>query len=452
MSDNGTLLGAAPARPSPLGDPRLPGRRGGLRRLLWIVAGIAGAALLVWVLWPNSSSQTTGQGGRHGAATGPQAVQAAVAQKGDVGVVLNALGTVTPLATVTVRTQIAGQLMQLGFTEGQMVKKGDFLAQVDPRPYEAQLEQYEGQLAKDQAALADAQLDLKRYELLVKQDSLATQTLDTQRATVHQDEGTVKTDEAQINTAKLNLTYCHIVAPVTGRVGLRQVDVGNYVQTSDTNGIVIVTQLQPMSVVFVLPEDDIEQILKSMHDGAKPQVTAFDRSDSTQLATGTLDTLDNQIDTTTGTVKMRSLFENKDLTLFPNQFVNINLLVNTLHDATTIPSSAIQRGAPGTFVYLIKPDNTVTVRTVKLGPAQGETTAITDGLQPGDKVVTDGADKLTEGAKVTIPAEQAQDGGGAKKDDKKARDAAQSDSGNNTTATEKHKGHHKDNSQPSQAQ
>jgi multidrug efflux system membrane fusion protein len=405
----------------------------------WLI-GLAAVAGLVWVLWPTAGTGPR-PGSRHGMQGGTMPVTAAVAQTGDIGIVLNALGTVTPLATVTVRTQIAGQLMQLGFTEGQMVKKGDFLAQIDPRPYQAQLEQYQGQLAKDQAALADARLDLKRYQTLVKQDSLATQTLDTQAATVHQDEGTVKTDQAQVDTAKLNLIYCHITAPVSGRVGLRQVDIGNYVQTSDTNGIVVVTELQPMSVIFSLPEDNIEQVLKSMTGGATPQVTAYDRSNSAKLADGTLETLDNQIDTTTGMVKLRALFDNKDLTLFPNQFVNVTLLAATLKDAITVPSSAIQRGAPGTFVYLIKPDNTVTVRPVTLGPAQGETVAVTEGLQLGDKVVTDGADKLKDGASVTIPAEQAAAAPADKKDpDKKDK-------------SDQKKGRHKDQSpQPSQAQ
>jgi multidrug efflux system membrane fusion protein len=411
------------------------------KRYVWlkVIGGLLVVALLYWVLRPTPPDPAKAQQGRH-SSTGPVPVGAAVATQGDLHVTLTALGTVTPIATVTVHTQIAGLLQQLGFQEGQMVKQGDFLAQIDPRPYQAQLEQYEGQLAKDQAALADAQLDLKRYQTLVKQDSIATQTLDTQAATVHQDEGAVKVDQAQIDTAKLNLIYCHITAPVSGRVGLRQVDLGNYVQTSDTNGIVVITQLQPISVVFVLPEDNIEQVMASMKQGAHPQVTAFDRTNTIQLATGTLETIDNQIDSTTGTVKLRALFDNKDLSLFPQQFVNVNLLTSTLHNATIIPSSAVLHGAPGTFVYLVKPDNTVAVQVVKLGPVDGQDVGITEGLKPGDKVVVDGTDKLKDGAQITLPAEQKQGDGG---DGKTAGEATNNttDATNNATGTHHH-GHH----------
>ena len=403
MSDkDGTLIGRAPGR----GEPSRP--RGKWRgRLIWLIVIAALAAGAYFVLRkPADNGQ---KNGHHGAGAALP-VGVATARKGDLDVTLTALGTVTPLATVTVHTQIAGLLLQLGFTEGQMVKAGDFLAQIDPRPYQAQLEQYQGALARDQALLTDARLDLKRYQTLVAQDSLARQTLDTQAATVKQDEGVVKTDEAQVNTARLNLLYCHITAPVTGRVGLRQVDLGNYVQTSDANGLVVITQLQPMSVIFVLPEDNITQILKRTHTGAKLPVTIYDRSQTTKLATGVLDTIDNQIDTTTGTLKLRALFDNKDLMLFPNQFVNAVLLVDTMHDATIVPSAGVQHGAPGNFVYLVKPDNSVTVRVVKTGPAQGQDVAILDGLNPGDKIVTDGTDKLKEGAKITIPAEHPNDG------------------------------------------
>ena len=408
MSDDGrTLIGKTPQ-----GDGGVirggTSRRGNIaKRLVWlvvIVGLVVGAYFFLRAPAVDASKSKRGGGG-------PLPVGVAVARKGDLDITLTALGTVTPLATVTVHTQIAGLLLQLGFTEGQMVKAGDFLAQVDPRPYEAQLEQYQGQLARDQALLNDAQLDLKRYQTLVQQDSLAKQTLDTQAATVKQDEGAVKTDQAQIDTAKLNLIYCHITAPVSGRVGLRQVDLGNYVQTSDTNGIVVITQLQPMSVIFVLPEDNLPQILKRVHSGAKLPVTIYDRSQTIKLATGMLDTLDNQIDTTTGTLKLRALFDNKDLMLFPNQFVNAVLLVDTMHDATIVPTSAVQHGAPGNFVYIVGADNTtVNVRVVKTGPTQGQDVAILDGLNVGDKVVTDGTDKLKDGAKITIPAEKSKDG------------------------------------------
>ena len=281
---------------------------------------------------------------------------------------LSGLGTVTPLATITVQTQISGLLMEEGFQEGQHVTKGDFLAQIDPRPYQVALEQAQAQLAKDQAALADAELDLARYKKLVAQNSIASQTLDTQTAAVGQDKAQVLLDQAQIDTQKLNLVYCHIISPVTGRVGLRQVDPGNYVTpTSLSNGIVVVTQLQPISVIFTLPEDNLPAVLKQLHAGATLQATAYDRSGTTKLDTGRLETIDNQIDTTTGTVKLRAIFDNPNELLFPNQFVNVQLLVDTLPNADLVPNAAIQRGAPGTFVYLVKPDNTVAAQPVTLG-------------------------------------------------------------------------------------
>lgn len=286
-----------------------------------------------------------------------------------------------------------------------MVKKGDFLAQIDPRPYQIALEQAQGQHARDKAQLANAEIDLARYRRLAAQDSIARQQLDTQQALVHQLEGTVATDQAQIDLAKLNLDYCRIVSPIEGRVGLRQVDVGNYVQTGDTNGIVVVTQLHPISVLFSLPEDDLPPIMKRLRQGATLTVTAYDRSNTTKLATGTLSTVDNQIDTSTGTVRLRADFDNADDALFPNQFVNITLLTDTLSDATVVPASAVQRGAPGTFVYVVKPDHTVAVQPVKLGPTAGDKVAVTSGLEPGTQIVVDGADKLRDGATITLPGE-----------------------------------------------
>jgi multidrug efflux system membrane fusion protein len=376
-----------------------PRRRSGLKVLLWLLllAAIVGAAV---VYLPKLSHQPK-PGGR-AVSGGATPVGVATAQKGDMPVTLSGLGTVTPLAMVTVKTQINGYLMSVGFEEGQHVKKGDFLAQIDPRPYQVALEQAQAQLAKDQAALKDAELDLKRYNTLVAQNSIATQTRDTQIATVGQDRAQIMLDQAQIDTQKLNLTYAHIISPVTGRVGLRQVDPGNYVQTSDANGIVVVTQLEPISVIFTLPEDNLPEVQKQFHAGATLPTTAYDRTGATQLAIGKLDTIDNQIDTTTGTVKLRAIFDNSDESLFPNQFVNIKLLVNTLRDAVLVPVSAIQRGAPGTFVYLVKPNNTVGVQTVKLGPGDGQQVAVLSGLQPGARVVDDGADRLKDGAKITI--------------------------------------------------
>jgi membrane fusion protein, multidrug efflux system len=377
------------------------------RRRLWLqtLAALAVAVLvglgLYYVLAP--SGRPGGRAGPRSGQVPPMPVGAAAIARGDVRVILNALGTVSPLATVTVKTQINGQLVEIAFKEGQLVQKGDFLAQIDPRPYQVALEQAEGTLARDQALLKNAQLDLQRYQTLLKQDSIARQQLDTQASLVQQDIGTVKTDQAAIDTQKLNLVYCHITSPVTGRVGLRQVDEGNYVQTSDTNGIVVITQLQPISVIFTLPEDNVPEIMRQAPNGTGLQVMAFDRADTHQIAVGHLETIDNQIDTTTGTVKFRALFDNTDNALFPNQFVNAKLLVETLHDVVTAPTAAVQRGEPGTFVYVIAPDNTVHVQPVKLGPTDGDKVEILSGLNAGDRVVTDGADRLREGAKVTIP-------------------------------------------------
>jgi multidrug efflux system membrane fusion protein len=360
-----------------------------------LVLAIIGSA--VWY-YPRPESQPK-TGGRN---QGPAPVAVATVQKGDMPVTLSGLGTVTPLATVTVKTQINGYLTEVAFQEGQMVKKGDFLAQIDPRPYQVALEQAEGQLAKDQALLKNAQLDLQRYNTLVAQNSIAKQTRDTQVSLVAQDQAAIKTDQAQVDAQKLNLVYTHIVSPVTGRVGLRQVDAGNYVQTSDPNGIVVVTQLQPISVIFTLPEDNLPAVMKQVHAGATLSVTAYERTGTTALGKGRLETVDNQIDTTTGTVKLRAIFDNEQEILFPNQFVNIQLLVDTLHDSDIVPRAAIQHGAPGAFVYVVKPDQTVAVQKVKVGPADGQNIAVLDGLQPGEKIVVDGTDRLREGAKVTM--------------------------------------------------
>ncbi len=374
-------------------------RRSRLRPLLWLllVAAIVAAGIRYFP-WPDTQPKNSGRP----PAGAPVPVGVATVEKGNMPVTLSQLGTVTPLAMVTVKTQISGYLMQVAFKEGQMVNKGDFLAQIDPRPYQVALAQAEGQLAKDQALLKNAQLDLVRYNTLVAQNSVAKQTRDTQESLVGQNQATIKSDQAQIDAQKLNLTYCRIISPVTGRVGLRQVDAGNYVQTSDPNGIVVVTQLQPISVIFTLPEDNLPEVMKRVRAGATLPVTAFDRTGANEIAKGKLDTVDNQIDPTTGTVKLRAIFDNEQETLFPNQFVNVKLLVNTLPDADIVPNSAIQRGAPGTFVYLVKPDRTATVQKVKLGPSDGQRIAILSGLQPGDSVVIDGADRLRDGAKITV--------------------------------------------------
>jgi multidrug efflux system membrane fusion protein len=338
------------------------------------------------------------------------AVSVAQVTMGDINVRIPALGTIVPLQSVTVRSQISGQLQKIAFKEGQLVHAGDFLAQVDPRPYEATLAQQRGTLRKDQSLLADAKLDLKRFEELIKEDSVAQQQLDTQRALVEQYEGQIESDQAQIRATELNLTYCHIVSPVTGRVGLRQVDVGNYVTPGDTNGLVIVTQLDPITAIFAVPEDYVEALMQRVHDDkATLQVEAYDKGSNTKLAVGKLASLDNQIDTTTGTIKMRAQFDNKDGKLFPNQFVNIQLLQNTLHDQMLMPAAAVHRGAPNgvnsTFVYLVNADKTASVRPVKLGVADGETVAVVSGLNEGDMVVTEGGDRLRDGAPVELPAD-----------------------------------------------
>jgi multidrug efflux system membrane fusion protein len=363
---------------------------------LLIVLGLAAG-----IVFRLRSGQRAQLGGPRGFAGGPQVVGVATAATGSIPIVLGALGTVTPLATVTVKTQVSGYLTEIGFKEGQMVKKGDFIAQVDPRPYQVLLAQYEAQLARDRALLQDAEVNLARYETLFAQDSIAKQTLDTQRATVHQDLAAVQMDVALIDTQRLNLTYCHIVAPVDGRVGLRQVDVGNYIQSSDPNGIVVIAQLQPISVLFTLPEDNLAAVMKRLTAGAQLPVTAYDRTNSRSISEGVLETVDNQVDTTTGTVKLRATFPNRDLALFPQQFVNARLLVDTVRGVVVVPNPAVQRGAPGTFVYLVSQDHIVSIRPVSLGPADDKLTAVLSGLDPGDAVVVDGTDRLRDGDRVT---------------------------------------------------
>jgi multidrug efflux system membrane fusion protein len=390
-----------PARPTPVVAPPQRSGRGRWHRVVWLLAGALAVAVIGWIIMRPHPGSTPPS--RY-ALSGPMPVVTATATKGDMPVILTALGTVTPLYTVTVQSRIDGELMSVGFTEGQDVKKGDFLAEIDPRPYQAALDQLEAQLIHDQALLKGAQVDLVRYQKLAKQNSIAQQQADDQLYLVQQYEGTVKSDQAQIDNAKLNLVYCHITSPVDGRVGLRLIDPGNYVQTTSTTGIVVVTQMQPMSVIFTLPEDSLPAVLKRIAAGATLQATAYDRSGTIKIASGKLSTLDNQIDTTTGMLKMRALFDNKDEMLFPNQFVNVQLLLDTDKGATIIPTAAVQRGAPGTFVYLVKPDETVSVQKVVLGPGNGDHVAVTSGLKPGDKVVIDGADKLRDGAKVREPA------------------------------------------------
>jgi membrane fusion protein, multidrug efflux system len=385
-------------------DGERPKRR---RTILWIALGAAGIVAAVIVYRTITFiSQPPPRRGRFQDG-GNQPVGVATITRGDVRLTLRALGAVTPLATVTVTTQISGLLMSVGFKEGQLVHKGQFLAQIDPRPYQVALEQDLAQLARDQAALKQAQMDLARYETLSNQQSIARQTFEDQAFTVKQDQGTVDYDIAQIKAQKLNLTYCRIVAPTDGRVGLRLIDPGNYVQAGQTNGIVVLTMLKPTTVEFAVPEDSLPQILARVHSAATLPVTAYDRANVSQLATGQLGAVDTQVNTTTGTVMLRAQFDNPDEALFPSQFVNVVMLLDTLRDVVTVPVGAVQRGAPGNYVYLVDDQSTVTVRPVKLGAQDGDRYAVESGLAPGDRVVTDGADRLRDGAKVTIPEKSA---------------------------------------------
>jgi multidrug efflux system membrane fusion protein len=403
MNDTTTAPSQAEASEN---ERRSEGMSRGRRRLRNALIGLAIVLLIVWIVHHGTQAPASPFGAGNGQDE-PIAVDVASATRGEMPVSIPALGTVTPLATVTVKTQISGQLVQVAFKEGQMVQQGDFLAQIDPRPYQAALEQAQGNLRRDRALLANAKVDQTRYQGLLAEDSIAKQQLDTQVALVEQYEGTVVGDEAQIATARLNLQYTHIVSPVTGRVGLRQVDAGNYVTPGDTNGLVVVTQLQPITVIFPVPEDYVRLISQRLHGGSSLSVTAWDRDNSAKLAQGKLLTVDNQIDPTTGTIKLRAEFDNKDGALFANQFVNIRLLVDVLHDQIIIPSAAVHRGAPNgvatTFVYRVNAARKVAVQPVSLGQADGERVAVLSGLVAGDVVVTEGADRLRDGATVVLP-------------------------------------------------
>jgi multidrug efflux system membrane fusion protein len=320
----------------------------------------------------------------------------------NIAVALKALGTVTPVNTVIVRTRLDGELTRVLFTEGQHVTAGQVLAEIDPRPYQVALAQAEGQRAENQARLNNARADLANYQSLYDRQLIPKQQLMAQESLVKQVEGTIQSNDAQVNNAKLQLSFTKIVAPISGRLGLRQVDVGNLVRSGDQNGIVVITQMQPISVLFTVPESDLPSVLESMRTNSSPAVEAWDRAETTRLATGTLRTVDNQIDTTTGTVRLRALFQNQDEKLFPNQFVNINLTLSTVRGATVIPAAAVQRASFGTFVYVIKPDGKATIRKVTLGAAEGERVAVTDGVAPGERVVLEGVDGLEEGVQVEI--------------------------------------------------
>ncbi|HBF29751.1 efflux RND transporter periplasmic adaptor subunit [Rhizobium sp.] len=383
--------------------PSAPNKAGAGRKIftrLIVTVVVIGGGWAAWHYWGQGHAPQQGRG--RFARMGPQAVLDAVAEKGSIAITLNALGTVTPLATVTVKSQISGTVQALKFKEGQMINAGDEIAKIDSRPYEATLQQEQASLAKDTSTLAQAEADLKRYQSLAKQDSIASQTVADQEFLVQQDKATVANDEAQIQATQLNISYTHVTAPLTGLAGLKQVDVGSYVTSSDSSGIVVITQMQPMTVEFSVPEDSVARIVKSIKANGPLHVTLRDRANVHEIATGTLDTYDNQIDTTTGTLKMRADFDNADGVLFPNQFVNVTLLIETVEDLVVVPSQAVQLGTNGNFVYLIGDDGTVKVTPVKTGPSDGDRTAIVSGLQAGQHVVTDGTDQLRDGVKVVV--------------------------------------------------
>ena len=334
-------------------------------------------------------------------------VAAATAYRGNVPVYFDGLGSVVAYYTVTVRTRVDGQLMSVHFREGEDVREGDLLAEIDPRPFQVQLEQAEGQLARDQASLANARVDLERYRTLLAEDAVPKQQLDTQGALVEQLQGALKSDQAAIDNAKLQLVYCRVTAPISGRIGLRLVDPGNIVHAGDANGLLVITELQPITVVFTLPEDSLQPVLGKLRMGVSLPVEAYNRDKTLKLASGRLLTVDNQIDQNTGTTRLKAVFENLQGTLFPNQFVNVRLLVDTLRGQVIVPSVAIQRGSQGTYVYVIKPDNTVEFRLVEAGVSEGNFTAVTQGLKAGERVVTDGAEKLQPGSTVTVRPETA---------------------------------------------
>lgn len=391
---------------TPLSEPpgSVPPARGrGIWLALLIIACVAVGA---YFLWPRSPASTAGGPPAKGASTGGKGagampVVAAKARTGDIGVYITGLGAVTPINTVTVKSRVDGQLMKVSYNEGDVVHQGDTLVEIDPRPYQVMLEQAEGQLAKDQAALDNARVDLKRYETLVKQNAVPEQQLATQQATVDQDVGAVQIDQANIDSAKLDLVYCHINAPITGRIGLRLVDPGNIVHASDSNGLLVITQIQPISVIFTIAEDQLPAVIDKMRAGQRLGVEGDDRNGK-KLGQGYLATIDNQIDPTTGTLRLRAIFDNNDNALFPNEFVRFRLLVEEKKGVTLLANAAIQRNSQSTYVWMVKPDSTVTVRQIAVGTTEGSDSEITSGLSPGDTVVMTGVDKLQENGKVVV--------------------------------------------------
>jgi multidrug efflux system membrane fusion protein len=396
--------------------------------LLVVLVAAVGGAIYYFYFMPkkaaDTTTATTGKHGAHGAGSDKIRIVPATATRGDIGVYLVGLGSVTPLNTDTIQSRVNGQLMKVDFTEGQMVKAGDKLLEIDTRPYDVQLAQYNAQKEHDQALLDNANIDLQRYQTLWSQNSIPQQTLATQASLVKQDQGTVDSDQALIDATQLNITYCNITAPISGRVGLRLVDVGNYVQSTSSSGLLVITQIQPITVVFTIPEDSVPVVQQKLNASQQLQVAAFDRAQKNQIATGTLLTSDNQIDPATGTLKLKAVFQNQDGALFPNQFVNTRLTVDTKKSVVIIPVAAIQYGTQGTFVYIVDDDDpqnaTVSMKNVTVGTIDGDKAEITDGVDEGDVVVIDGVDKLANGSKVII----SKGGDGSKKTAGATADAA----------------------------
>lgn len=386
------------------------------RRWLFGLLILLLVALLAWWLWPattadqHASGGRAGKGGRpgFGASADPVPVRVEPVKVGDFPLYYKALGTVTATNTVNVRSRVAGELVKIHFKEGQQVKAGDLLAEIDPRPYRIALQQAEGTLAQNQAQLQNAQVDLARYKGLYAEDSIAKQTLDTAQAQVAQFQGLVKTNQAAVNDARLNLDFTQIRAPLSGRLGLRQLDLGNLVAANDTTALVVITQTEPINVAFTLPETELDTVLERYRSGASLAVEAWDRGDRKLQASGVLGSLDNQIDTTTGTLKFKGTFQNKDHALFPNQFVNVRLLADTLKQAVLAPAAAIQFGNDGTFAYVVNQENTVNIRKLKVGPSDGQNSVILEGLAAGDRLVLEGTDRLREGTKVEVVEDSAQ--------------------------------------------
>lgn len=401
--------------PMPLPERAAAPSRTGLGRWLWwlMVLAVGGAG---WHYWPAIAPKLAPylpSTEAPKAKTGPRttAVVASPVSRRDMNLYLNGLGTVTALSSVTIRARVDGELIQVAFTEGRMVKEGELLAKIDPRQYQAQRDQAAGQLARDEATLRTAKLTLARYNMLLDSKITTQQQIDEQLAIVQQTEGAIKTDQAMIANADLQLAYCTIVAPVSGRIGLRLVDQGNIVRANDANGLAVIAQLQPIALVFTVPQDDIGRVQQRMQEDQTLVVDAFSRDFTRKFATGRLIAIDNQVDPTNGTVRLKAQFDNDDGALFPNQFVNARLLVDVRRDAIVVPSAAVQRGPSGTFVYVVQPDETAEVRNVAIGPTEGAETAIESGLQAGELVVTEGLDKLQNGAKVAIRDPKSKDEG-----------------------------------------